>query len=156
MKFKLTYIIALVFAISIFNTSAQSSKKQSLKTVNYKDNVNMPLTSQERAFIEEVYADKFDAYVINRPQKLKDIKNLLRNRVAIEEMPELVGHTKKYKSLSEMGLFNSYNTALTFDKAYNKGDFNVLKYNLNFYSRGTKMYRIDNTNYFIIVKSQHH
>ncbi|AUC82270.1 hypothetical protein [Lacinutrix sp. Bg11-31] len=155
MKLKLLYAFALLFTISFFSATAQSSKMQPLKLVKYKDNVKAPLSSQELSFIKEVYSDKFDAYVLNRPQKLKDLKNLLRNRIIIKEMPELVGNTEKYKTLAEAGLFNAYNSALTFDTTYNKSTFNVLKYNLEFYGRGSRVYRISNTNFFIVILSQH-
>lgn len=155
MKLKLLYTFALLFTISIFSATAQSSRMQPLKLVKYKDNVKAPLTEKERAFIKEVYADKFDEYVVKRPQKLKDLKNLLRNRILIKDMPELVGNTEKYKTLSEAGLFNSYNSALTFDNTYNKNSFNVLKYNLEFFGRGSRIYRIANTSYFIVILSQH-
>jgi len=149
-------IFALVFILSIFGATAQSSKQQSLKLIKYKDNINAPLSVIEKAFIKEVYADKYNEYIVNRPQKLKDLKNLLRNRITIKKMPDVTKHTKKYTLLSEAGLFNSYNKALTFDKKYVKNSFNVLKYNLNFFGRGTKTYRIDGTPYFIIIKSQHY
>lgn len=155
MKFKSLYAFALFFTISVSIAPAQSLKKQPLKLVKYNDNIKASLTTKERSFIKEVYGDKFDAYVLSRPQKLKDLKNLLRNRIVIKEIPDLVNNKKKYKTLSSAGLFNSYNTKLTFDKIYNKDNFNVLKYNLDFFGRGSRIYRIDNTNYFIIIKSQH-
>ncbi|WP_290697057.1 hypothetical protein [Lacinutrix sp.] len=155
MKFKSIYVFAFLFIISIFGSFAQSSNKQPLKLVKYNDNVKESLTLKEKTFIQEVYGDKFDAYVMSRPQKLKDLKNLLRNRVVIKEMPDFVNYSEKYKTLSSAGLFNLYNPTLEFDKAYDKDNFNVLKYNLEFFGRGSRIYRIDNTNYFIIVKSQH-
>ncbi|WP_299254261.1 hypothetical protein [uncultured Lacinutrix sp.] len=155
MKFKLLYSFALLFAISIFSVTAQSSKMQPLKLVKYNDNVKAPLTSQELSFLKEVYADKLDAYVLDRPQKLKDLKNLLRNRIVIKEMPELVGNTEKYKTLTDAGLFNAYNSELVFDTSYNKNTFNILKYNLEIHGRGSRIYRILNTDFFIVILSQH-
>lgn len=155
MKFKLLYSFALLFAISIFSVTAQSSKMQPLKLVKYNDNVKAPLTSQELSFLKEVYADKLDAYVLDRPQKLKDLKNLLRNRIVIKEMPELVGNTEKYKTLTDAGLFNTYNSELAFDTSYNKSTFNILKYNLEFFGRGSRIYRVLDTNLFIVILSQH-
>jgi len=155
MKLKSLFAFLLIFTISVYNVGAQSTKKQPLKLVKYNDNVKAPLSVNETAFIKEVYAEKFEPYVLNRPQKLKDLKNLLRNRVVIKEMPDLVNNTGKYKNLSDAGLFNSYNPSLIFDKVYNKDTFNVLKYNLEFFGRGSRLYRIDDTNYFILIKSQH-
>ncbi|TYC12778.1 hypothetical protein ES677_07460 [Bizionia gelidisalsuginis] len=153
---KLLYTLVFMLTLSAYNVKAQSVTKQSLTLVKYNDNVTAPLTIKERSFIKEVYADKFEEYVMNRPQKLKDLKNLLRNRVLIRDMPDLINNPEKYTLLSETDLFNIYNSTLNFDKTYNKETFNVLKYNLQFFGRGSKVYRIDNTSYFIIIKSQHH
>ncbi|RLJ59810.1 hypothetical protein CLV86_2875 [Lacinutrix venerupis] len=155
MKLRLFYVFALFITIGVHNANAQSANRQPLKLVKYNDNVKSPLTNKELSFIKEVYADKVDAYVLSRPQKVKDLKNLLRNRILIKDMPELIGNTDKYKTLSEAGLFNNYNSNLTFDKVYNKDTFNVLKYNLEFFGRGSRIYRIDNTSLFIVILSQH-
>lgn len=155
MKFKLLYTFALLFTISIFSATAQSSKKQHLKLVKYNDNVKAPLTLKEKDMLKEVFDDKFEDYILNRPQALKNYKHLLRNRIEIIEKPDLVQHTKKYQLLSEVGLFNDYNKSLTVDKGYNPQNFNALKYNIRIHGRGSSIYRIDNTNYFIIIKSQH-
>lgn len=155
MKLKLLYAFAFVFTFSICNTSAQSQKKQHLKLVKYKDNVNAPLTNKERSMLEEVFLDKLDEYVLNRPQRLKNIKHFLRNRVEIKKMPKLIKNTQKYTLLSQVGLFNLYNKKLEFDKTFNKEKFNPLKYNLERHGHGGRIYRIDNTSYFILIKSQH-
>ena len=155
MKFKIVYLFVCFFALNVSFSDAQQKRKLTSKVVVYKDNVRAPLSAKEHYFIKEVYANKFDAYVLKRPQKLKDLKNLLRNRVEIKEMPTMVAYTNKYKLLSEFGLFNYYNPELVFDKTYIKESFNVLKYNLEFFASGSMVYRIDNTNYFILIKSQH-
>ena len=155
MKRNILCLIVVLLTCSVYNTSAQSQRKQPLQLVTYNDNVKAPLSAKELSFIKEVYADKYVEYVANNPQKLKDLKNLLRNRIVIKQLPSLVANKGKYKVLSEAGLFNSYNTNLKFDINYNKKTFNVLKYNLEFFGRGSRLYRIDNTDYFIFIKSQH-
>lgn len=158
MKFKLLFTLALLFTISIYSTAAQSQNKTNKtneKFVKYLDNVNAPLTSDELSKLKEVYADKLDEYVLNRPQYLKYLKHLLRNRIQIVAKPDLIQHKEKYQLLSEVGLFNDYNKSLTVDKNYNPQSFNVLKYNVRIHGNGSSLYRIDNTNYFIIIKSQH-
>lgn len=154
MNYKIVYLFVCFFALSISLSNAQQKTQSSLKLVKYKDNVNAPLTNKERNMLEEVYADKLEQYVLNRPSRLKDFKHLLRNRIEIKLMPHLVEYTKKYKTLSEAGLFNSYNKNLKFDTSYNPENFNPLKYNMEFYGKGSRIYRIDNTNYFVIIKSQ--
>jgi len=154
MNFKIVYLFVCFFALNISTGNAQQKTQQLPKTVKYKDNVKAPLTAKERSMLEEVFVDKLDKYVLSNPQRLKNFKHLLRNRIEIKEMPRLIQHSEKYSLLSEVGLFNSYNKALKADSSFNLNTFNVLKYNLEFYSNGTKIYRIDNTNYFIVIKSQ--
>lgn len=154
MNFKIVYLFVCFFTLNIAYGNAQQKKQPPLKLVKYKDNVKTPLTMKERSMLEEVYADKLERYVLSRPSRLKDLKHLLRNRIEIKLMPDLVEYTQKYKTLSEAGLFNSYNKNLKFDTSFNAETFNPLKYNMEFYGRGSRIYRIDNTNYFIIIKSQ--
>ncbi|WP_034061763.1 hypothetical protein [Lacinutrix jangbogonensis] len=155
MKIKLLYTFAFLFAFSIYNVTGQSQKKQPLKVINYGENINAPLTEKELSFIKEVYADKAEEYVLNRPQRLKDIKHILRNRIYINE------HKNKdlshFKLLSSVPLFNDYNKELKKEVFFNANDFNVLKYSFDFYSRNENIltYRVDNTNYLVNIKPQH-
>ena len=152
MRKKTLYIVAVIFCCISLNTYAQTgTSKNSFTVVNYKLNVNAPLTNQEKQQLEEVYSDQLQKYVLNNPQRLKDIKNILRNRVFIIELPN---HKKESKLLSKVSLFNNYNKSLR-RKRFNENNFNPLKYNFDFYSKGTKMYRVDHTNYYIVIKSQY-
>jgi hypothetical protein len=128
------------------------SRKQ--KTVTYKDNVNAPLTSAELALINEVYGNTANANVLDKPQRLKDTKNILRNRVEIKNIPN-PSDQKPCTLLSEVPLLDYYVSDLQRDTDFSPQNFNPLKYLFNYYSYGTHMYRVDNTNYFIIIKSQH-
>lgn len=131
---------------------SQSSRKQ--KIVSYDNNVNSPLTSSERAMITEVYGNKANANVYTIPQRLKDIKNILRNRVEIKVISN-PNDQKECTLLSEVPLLNYYVDDLQRDSNFDPQSFNPLKYLFNFYSYGTHMYRVDNTDYFILIKSQH-
>lgn len=155
MKFKITYLLVCLFALNTLFSFAQQTKRQPLTLVKYKENVKAPLTVIEHAMLKEVYANELNKYVLSNPQRLKDLKHLLRNRITIKLMPDMVPNNEKYKSLSEVGLFDSYNKNLKFDETYNKQTFNPLKYNIEYHGRGSRIYRIDNTDYFIIIKSQH-
>ncbi|OIQ21633.1 hypothetical protein [Lacinutrix sp. MedPE-SW] len=155
MKLKLLFLCAIALFLSVYSVSAQTKKQNPLPVINYNENVNADLTKKELAFIKEVYADKANEYVLSKPQRIKDIKNILRNRISIVE------HANKdlssYKPLSSVKLFNNYNKTLTRDNVFNMETFNPLKYNFNFYTRdmSTITYRIDNTNYLINIKSQY-
>lgn len=154
MRFKILYVFVILFSLNSFNAEAQSTKKQALTVVKYRDNVKAPLNSNELRMLREAYADKLNDFVLSKPQRLKDFKNLLRNRIVIKKITSITD-ASKYKTISQAGLFDSYNKSLTVDTGYNPSTFNPLKYNLQFFGRGSAMYRIDNTDFFIIIKSQH-
>ena len=147
--------IFLLFGLLCQLTYSQSTTRpQSLPIVQYNSNIKAPLTSSELSQIKEVYGDYAEKYVLNIPQRLKDVKNILRNRVEIKQ----ITNPKEIKScplLSEVSLFDNYNRDLKRDQNFNPTTFNPLKYNFEFYSPEASMYKVDNTNYYIIIKSQH-
>lgn len=156
MKLKIPQYVALLFILLALNVNAQDQiNLQPLPLAHFNENVNAPLSMAERQQLEEVYGDKLQTYILSKPQRLKAVKNILRNRVEIKEFT----NPRDYKDctlLSEVSLFDYYVQDLKRDLVFNKNSFNPLKYNFEFYSRGAHMYRVDNTNYFIIIKSQHH
>ena len=152
MNRKLLLAIISLMLLTVFTSHAQSQKPELLPLAIYNDNVDKPLSIEERKMLEDVYADKLEDYVLSRPNRLKSVKNILRNRVEIIDMPfeKLAG----FKNLSEIPLFNSYNSNLKRDVVVNKNNFNLLKYQFDFYSRRASFIRIDNTNKVIRIKSQ--
>lgn len=150
-------LFAMLFCVTTVTILAQNQQIQNktpLKRVSYSSNVDAPLSAKEQMQLEEVYGDKLNEYVLSKPQRLKDIKHLLRNRIEYKRIPN--PHDQKpCPLLSEIPLFNNYVPDLKSDPVFNPQTFNPLKYQFNFYARGTYMYRVDNTDYFIIIKSQH-
>ncbi|MEH6538227.1 MAG: hypothetical protein V7719_17655 [Psychroserpens sp.] len=151
--FPLMLFCALLATPTMFSQSSNQSRKQ--KTVNYNINVNNPLNSSELAQINQVYGSTANINVLSIPQRLKDIKNILRNRVEIKNIPN-PSDQKACTLLSDVPLMDYYVNDLQRDTNFNPQNFNPLKYLFNFYSNGgTHMYRVDNTSYFIVIKSQH-
>ena len=151
--FPLMLFCTLLATPSMFSQSSNQSRKQ--KLVNYNGNVNNPLTSSELAQINEVYGSTANKNILSIPQRLKDIKNILRNRVDIKSISN-PSDQKACTLLSDVPLMDYYVNNLQRDTNFNPQNFNPLKYLFNFYSNGgTQMYRVDNTSYFIIIKSQH-
>ncbi len=144
---KIHYIIAVVFLCISSLTNAQTDN-----IVKLTANIKAPLTHKENVQLQEVYGEMLYEYVLNNPQRLKDIKNILRKRVSVVEIPNF---NKEGALLSQIPLFNNYNKNLR-RKRFKKDTFNPLKYYFDFYSKGTKIYRVDRTNYYIIIKSQYH
>lgn len=148
------FLFPLILVGTLLISTSLFSQSRKYKTVSYKENVNAPLSSAELALINEVYGETANENVLDIPQRLKDIKNILRNRVEIKDVPKL-SDQKPCTLLSEVSLMDYYVSSLQRDTSFNTQSFNPLKYLFNYNSYGTHMYRVDNTNYFIIIKSQH-
>ncbi len=156
MNSKLILPLAFILSVLAVNTSfSQTQQKQKpLQHVVYNDNVNEPLTEHELNLIKEVYGDHAEEDILSKPQRLKDVKHILRNRVEIIEVSQ-GKDLSSITNLSTIPLFNPYNQGLSRDAFYNASTFNPLKYQFNFYSReGSKTYRFDNSQVLITIKSQ--
>ncbi|WP_299115085.1 hypothetical protein [uncultured Winogradskyella sp.] len=146
-------ILLLLFVCIGMSLYAQS-QKQILPLAKYGDNLSEPLSSKERAFIDEVYGDKANKFVYSSSHRLKAIKHILRNRVVIEKVNSS-DIKKEYTQLSNVPLQTGFVSNLKRDKIFNPITFNPLKYNLKFYGDTGAIYRVDDTNYYIIIKSQY-
>lgn len=129
MKFKK---IIVVLSILLFNISFSQD--------NLKSNQDL-----EQRFIEEV----FGANITKDSQHYKNLLMLLRERVLFSNV--VLDQDEKFPKLSQQPLFNKYNEEITRDTNFYHSSFNVLKYDLNFFSPHTKVYRIDNTDWLIII-----
>ena len=132
----------------------QAKNRHPLPIAKYNENVKLPLTANERAQIIEVYGESADEYVFSNPHRLKTIKHILRNRVVVKMISD-ENSKKACDKLSEVSVFNGFVPDLKRDQTFNPNSFNPLKYNFEFYSRSAAMYQVDNTNYYIIIKSQY-
>ena len=150
--FKLLYFVAL-FSISLL-INAQEKILSEVTPITYKDNIKTPLNSEELLMITEVYGDYILQYVLDKPEKLKSVKNILRNRVKIYE--ENIKDLSDLNKLSQVALFDTFNNKLKRDIPFKPNTFNPLKYDFNYNSRDkSKRYKVDNTNYVIVVYSQY-
>lgn len=105
--------------------------------------------------IQEVYGDHLQSLIKNDSDRLRFLNNLLDNRIKIEITEKDLSNSKIHK-LSEVELYNRYNSDLVRDELFNPDTFNPLKYNLNFYSfeKEPLYYIVDNTNYIIKILPQ--
>jgi len=150
---KLLTILSFVL-IPICVSGQQSKHKNPLPLAKYDDNVKLPLTIKERAQIIEVYGDSAEKFVFSNPSMLKSVKHILRNRVVIKLITE-ENDKKSCTKLSEVSVLTGFVADLERDKIFYPDTFNPLKYNFEFHSRAAAMYHVDNTNYYIIIKSQY-
>lgn len=119
--------------------------------VNYSENCFLPFTDSEIAMLNDVFVDNLDTYVLDKPNRALDIKDILRNRVNIYK--EEIKDISNYPLLSSVGLFNIFNNNETLP-VFDKDNFNPLIYNFEFGSKSRQVYRVDNTNYLIIINSK--
>lgn len=115
-------------------------------------NISDASAQQVNAKIQEVYGDKTQEIVQNDPERIKLLNDLLDNRIKIIESP-IVGEDK-YTKLSSVPLLNKYNTNLERDLTFDPANFNPLKYSMNFFTSEVQIYRVDNTDYLIVIQQQ--
>lgn len=110
------------------------------------------------AKIKEVYATYYEEIFSNDKQLLINLNNLLENRIQYIKESEFNNLYKDSKAkivlLSTVPLFNKFNKDLSRDKIFNKETFNPLKYNLKFYSQSLVAYKIDDTEWLLIIHPQ--
>jgi hypothetical protein len=129
-----------------------SSKNNSYDwIVDYPENIQLPFTNLEIQKLEYVYGDKLQKYVLDKPSRVNDIKHIFRNRIFIQN--EDVKDISNYPLLSSVPVFDVFNNKIIIP-AFNKDSFNPLIYNFNFNSKRRLIFRVDNTNYLIIIKSK--
>jgi len=156
---KINFIIIFYFSINLVfsqeNNNLKSvdiNKKYSYNwVVDHPKNIQLPFTNLEIQKLEYVYGDKLKKYVLDKPSRVKDIKHIFRNRVLVQN--EDVKDISNYPLLSSVPVFDVFNNKII-APSFNKGSFNPLVYNFNFNSKRRLIYRVDNTNYLIVIKSK--
>jgi len=132
-------IFTIFFLFTIYSFSQTPPKN------NFTDN-------EINDFIIEVFQDQATSLVFNtETYRYKLIKTFFKDKYFIEYKPEYTG--KKFELLSTLGINNKYNKNLIIDTYYNPNTFNPLKYKFPLSSNSRKMYRIDNTDYIISIKT---
>ena len=89
---------------------------------------------------------------MNRNSLLQFYTKLIDNRIEYRYQPQQA--KEKYPTVSSMGLQNKINKAIVVHASFDTTTFNPLHYKLDFFAKTTKVYRIDNSDYLLIVRSQ--
>ena len=100
--------------------------------------------------IREVYGDQLETITANDPERLTYLTELLEKRVSYLDVPREPG--EKYEKLSAFPVADKYNPTLRRDEVFDPEHFNVLKYDLDFFPRSVKVYRVDGTDWVIVVR----
>ena len=133
----------LIFVFSFYLTAFSQEKKTNSWITEYPKNTAFPLTNLEIKKIEAAFEDELYLNRIYSSKSLiTDIKDILRNRVSIE--------LENIKDISHLPLLSSLNFKVK--TKFDLRNFNPLLYDFDFQSKTQKMFRVDDTNYVIIVK----
>ena len=105
---KIIYIFSILIFTNIGAIIAQNDVKKYDKWVTYyPSNVDLPFSKSELNKLEEVYDQNLKDQILDRPIRIKDIKDILRNRVYIYQ--ENIKDLSNIGLLSELALFDIYN-----------------------------------------------
>ena len=135
--------LILIFVFSFYLTAFSQEKKTNSWITEYPKNTVLPLTNLEIKKIEAAFEDELYLNRIYSSKSLiTDIKDILRNRVSIE--------LENIKDISHLPLLSSLNFKVK--TKFDLRNFNPLLYDFDFQSKTQKMFRVDDTNYIIIIK----
>lgn len=133
---------------------AQQYKNTNKSSFTYETLVKAKInpTLSERAIqhrINEVFANEAESLVFDNSHRLNSILYFFRHRFFILERKQVAN--EKLVKLSQIPLFNKYNDGLQRQAVFNPYNFNPLKYQLDIFSSQKKMYRVDHSDYIIII-----
>ncbi|MBT8258095.1 MAG: hypothetical protein KJO49_06455 [Bacteroidia bacterium] len=109
-----------------------------------------PLTAKELSNLQEVFGNHLHDRILSRQNMLAEIKDVLRNRIQIVKLDNPQDQ-KSCSLLSDVALYSAFNPDIKRDKRFDPSSFNPLKYAFNYRINGASMYRVDQTNYYIII-----
>lgn len=99
--------------------------------------------------IEEVYGASF---MNDNPTLVQSFSKLLEERIKYVQTPEI--ENEKYPKISSLGLQNKNNQGLTVDTVFDESTFNPLKYGIQMFAPTKQVYRIDNTDFLMLIEPQ--
>lgn len=155
MKTRFLLVLFCVILSSVSYAQNPSYKNQGPQPISFKSNTKASLNNVELAKLKEVYGADLKTEILDRPARVLTIKEILRNRVIVREITD-PNKQKPCPKLSEIPLFDAFVSTLKRDVVFNPKSFNPLKYDFKYHKPGFQLIRVDNTNYFIIIKPQHY
>jgi hypothetical protein len=134
----------LILLLSLFNFHVAFSQ------VTQSQDLTTNLSHQQiESRIEEVYGR---AYIENNPSLVQFFLKLFKERITYITQERT--SDEKYIKLSSLSILNKNNSNLRTDSQFIANEFNPLKYNMNFYSKITEVYRFDNSDILIVIAPQ--
>lgn len=147
-------VLCVFVSFSCFGQNS-NARKSTLGVIKFNTNTKIPFSGDELNKLQEVYGTALSSEILNRPNRVLGIKEILRNRVTIKNISD-PNQKKPCPLLSEVPLFDAFVSNLKRDQFFDPSTFNPLKYNFPFHRKGYQLYRVDKTDYFILIKPQHY
>tara|TARA_B100000427_G_scaffold302003_1_gene285582 strand:+ start:144 stop:593 length:450 start_codon:yes stop_codon:yes gene_type:complete len=144
MKKSVFFLSTIILLLNQFIFSQKFDEQKWV--VDFPENVNTELTSEENNMIEEAFGIDLKNKILSNHSRLMDIKDILRNRVELFDAKE-----KNISSIMTLSKVPLYDFRLL-PKSFDPNNFNPLLYNFNFYSKETLVYRVENTSYLIFIQ----
>ena len=146
-----------IFFCSILCAQSQNFeiKKSFKQPISFNANTSSAFTPHEFKMLEEVYGSFLKSEILDRPTRVLAMKEIFRNRVLVREISDPESQ-KPCPFLSQVPIFNAFVSGLTREVTFKFSTFNPLKYDFEFHSDKNQIFRVDNTDYFIIIKPQHY
>lgn len=142
-----TLLLLLLTAISLCTFSSFAQQEAASATIQ-------PTESSDAANLAKITQVYDHDYIMGEPVLKTALLTLLRDRISYMVEPASVNN--KYPLISSVGLMTDLNPGLqAHDPAtFSPETFNPLIYNWTFFHNKTLVYRIDGTDYIIIIQPQ--
>jgi len=134
-------LFVFIFILSTLNTFTQN-KKDSNWIIDFNENVSSPFTVTESSNIIEAYGEESFTRIKKNIVFEKNIKDILRNRVSV-----LIKKFQPNENIPKLSSVSNINSPTTFTKS----KFNPLLYDFDFNDKKSQIFRVDKTDYIILI-----
>ena len=148
-------IFLFLLAVGVIHSQNKSKKTQNSEVIIFNKNTAESFSVKELQMLKEVYGNELQKEILNRPSRVLSVKEILRNRVLIQEVSD-PKYQKPCTMLSDIPVFDAFVKDLERDKYFDLLSFNPLKYDFKFHSPSIQLIRVDDTDIFITIKPQHY
>ena len=135
-------IFIFIFILSTLSTFTQN-KKGNNWIIDFNENVNNPFTVTESNNIIEAFGEESFTRIKKNTVLEKNIKDILRNRVKV-----LIKEFQANENIPKLSSISEIN----FPTRFTKQEFNPLVYDFDFNDKKNQIFRVDKTDYIIIIK----
>lgn len=111
-----------------------------------------PVMSNLDTFLNEVFIG--EGKIKPDSRQYQYFKELFENRLTYKKVDNKLLNKKEVQHISDVNLNTIFNSNLSRDNTFNINSFNPFKYNLNFYSKSLQIFKLENTDYVMLIYPQ--